>query len=50
MAQWIVMDERQRSWLQSAINYYKARIAIYELMIEEWHRELDTLKQAESPK
>jgi hypothetical protein len=34
---------RQQEWARTAINYYRAKVALYELMVKEWQEELDVL-------
>lgn len=37
---------RQQEWTQAAISYYRAKVALYKLMVKEWQDELDALTAA----
>lgn len=50
MMRWITIDESQRTWVQAAIAYYSAKVAIYKLMVAEWEEELKRLNEQPADK
>lgn len=36
---------RQRQWMIAAVAYYRAKVLLYELMVQEWQEELDALRK-----
>lgn len=46
----ILIEHRQRGWILAAIAYYRARVEIYKLMVQEWQEELHEIAKCEHGK
>lgn len=47
-AEMILIDPRQVNWILAAIAYYRAKVEIYKLMVEEWENELAEIERTKT--